>query len=164
MIKINEMEHTQSIVEISELCSKARFKVSMNVDRESCRNKIVALRERRFSGVVKLSSGIKEILSTEIIVFRSGEIKLCFVEENGKNEEITPLNYGSEEGERLLEIYESSDEQMKNFYKITGEAENSPKNSDIKPYSVKEIERTIEAYLVIKKYGTKEPLEEIEQR
>ena len=161
MIKINEIEHKQGIVDVSELCNKAKSKVSMKIDKKSCINKIDALKERRFSGVVKLISDFGEVLSTEIIVFGSGKIKLFFIEEDGENEET--MHYDTEDGEILLELYECSDAQMKKIYETTEEGETPSKTSDVKPYSVKEIEKIIEAYLVIKKYGEAGALERVEQ-
>lgn len=161
MIKINEIEYKQGIVDVSELCNKAKSRVSMRIDKKSCINKIDALKERGFSGVVNLISDFGEVLSTETIVFDSGQIKLFFIEEDGENEEI--MHYDTGDGEILLELYECSDTQMKQIYETAEEGETQPKASDVKPYSVKEIEKIIEAYLVIKKYGEAGPLERVEQ-
>jgi hypothetical protein len=161
LIKINELEYERCVVDLSELCDKAKSRVSMRVDKESCKNKIDALKENGFSGVVKLISEFREVLSKEIIVLDSGKIKLFFIEEDGESEGIKTVYCDT--GEGLLELYECSDAQMKKFYGIIEEGETPPKTSDVKPYSVKEIEKIIEAYLVIKKYGKAGPLERVEQ-
>jgi hypothetical protein len=50
-------------------------------------------------------------------------------------------------GEGLLEIYRFTHEQMEEIYKLIGE-------DKVKPYSVKQIENILEAYKLIKEYGT----------
>lgn len=154
MIKINEIGYKQIIVDIFELCNKAKSKVSMRVNKKSCRNEIDDLRTRGFSGVVKLISD-----STEIILFDSGKIKLFFIKED---QEIQNEPYDIGDGKRVLKIYECSSVQMKKVYRTIGEA-NTRKISKEKPYSVANIEKILEAYKTIKEYGKVEAPKEIEE-
>ncbi len=73
-------------------------------------------------------SGVLKIISG------SGKTKLLFIEEDGENEEKDTLPYDAE----LLESCECPNTRME----------------EAMPYSVKEIEKVIEACLVVKKYGT----------
>jgi hypothetical protein len=161
VIQINEIGYKQGIVDILELCNKAKSKVSMRVDKKSCRNEIDALKQRRFSGVVKLISDFEEILSTQIIVFDSGKIKLFFIKESQDIQ-----NYDIGDGKGVLEIYECSSVQIKKVYRMIGEANTPRKISEeksVKPYSVREIEKILEAYKAIKEYGKVEAPKEIEE-
>lgn len=135
MVQIISEEQINTILEI---CREAKKELAA-VNRENYASEIELLKRKGFSGLAKLT-GDGKILG--IILFNLGEIKFVSIGEE----------FDFEKG--MLETYECSESQLKKIYEAIGKPEIEAAEEKRQPYTVKEIEKMLEAYKVIGEYGT----------
>ncbi len=153
-------QHTKKIL---RLCDESRKEIVI-VDESTYLKEIELIKNRAFSGVIKLASEEKGVLG--IMFLDTGEVKFISA---GNPKDAWKVSF---KGEGLLEVYRFTSDDVAKVYEIIGVEDEREggrggageeagphfkitKEAKPRPYSVAEIKKMVEAYKLIRDYGTR---------